>query len=218
MKSKLINIFSRIIIYFVGYLFIAFGVAFSINSKLGVSPVNSIPYIINEGFSLNNLGIVVTAFFILLIILQIILLGKKFKLINLLQIGFSAIFGYFVDLTVLIIGNFTIPTYLGQLTMLLISIILIAIGVILYIGAKLIPMPAEGLVLAICEKFNFKFHNVKRCFDLSVVLIAAILSFILIGNLTGVREGTIISAFLVGTFVKYINIFYNKFIRRKNKD
>ena len=37
----------RILLYCVGLLFMAFGVAFSVNSNLGVSPVNSLPYVIS---------------------------------------------------------------------------------------------------------------------------------------------------------------------------
>lgn len=212
----------RVLVYFLGYLFIAFGVAFSINSNLGISPGNSLPFVINSVFALNNLGLIVTLFFIFVIILQIIILGKKFKLINLLQIGFSFIFGYLVDLTVLIIGDFTIPTYFGQLTMLFISIILIAIGVVIYIDAKIMPMPAEGLSLALCEKFNLKFHNAKLVFDISVVVLAVALSLIATGKINGVREGTVISALLVGICVKYIKILKAKiiqsFVKEKNKN
>ena len=34
----------RIAIYLAGLFFVALGVAFSVNSTLGVSPVNSLPY------------------------------------------------------------------------------------------------------------------------------------------------------------------------------
>ena len=40
--------FKRVILYAVGLLFMAFGVAFSVNSNLGVSPVNSLPYVISK--------------------------------------------------------------------------------------------------------------------------------------------------------------------------
>ena len=34
-------------VYAAGLLFMAFGVAFSVNSGLGVSPVNSLPYVVS---------------------------------------------------------------------------------------------------------------------------------------------------------------------------
>ena len=38
----------KALIYVTGLLFMAFGVAFSVNSSLGVSPVNSLPYVISR--------------------------------------------------------------------------------------------------------------------------------------------------------------------------
>ena len=46
----------KALIYVTGLLFMAFGVAFSVNSSLGVSPVNSLPYVISRitGLDLGN--------------------------------------------------------------------------------------------------------------------------------------------------------------------
>ena len=40
-------VLSKVAVYAVGLLFMAFGVAFSVNSGLGVSPVNSLPYVVS---------------------------------------------------------------------------------------------------------------------------------------------------------------------------
>lgn len=37
----------RVLIYVLGLVFLAFSVAFAINSDLGISPVNSLPYAIS---------------------------------------------------------------------------------------------------------------------------------------------------------------------------
>ena len=53
------------LIYATGLLFMAFGVAFSVNSNLGVSPVNSLPYVISQiitGLDLGNCVIRVFCF------------------------------------------------------------------------------------------------------------------------------------------------------------
>ena len=65
----------KALIYVTGLLFMAFGVAFSVNSSLGVSPVNSLPYVISRitGLDLGNCVIGIFAFYILV---QILLLTK----------------------------------------------------------------------------------------------------------------------------------------------
>ncbi len=57
------------------------------------------------------------------ILVQILLLRKKFRPIDLTQLVFSTIFGRFVDVAKKVVGDFAIPTYPGQLVMLAISIV-----------------------------------------------------------------------------------------------
>lgn len=48
MNSKTKSFLIRLLIYILGLLILALGVAFSINSNLGVSPVSSLPYVISQ--------------------------------------------------------------------------------------------------------------------------------------------------------------------------
>jgi len=200
--GKFIN---RIIFYIIGLFFIAIGVAFSVNSQLGVSPVNSLPYVISE-ITGKDLGTMVIVVFSIYILIQILLLRKEFKWINLTQLVFSTIFGYFVDFTKHIVGDFAIPTYLGKLTMLAISIVFIAIGVCIYVNTYLVNMPMEGMTAAVQKKVfkNKSFSDVKVIMDCLAVFIGIILSFTFLGRLVGIREGTILSAVLVGKVMKPI--------------
>lgn len=199
-----VQYFKRIVLYCVGLMFIAFGVAFSINSDLGVSPVNSLPYVVSliSGFDLGDCIIIVFSIYILL---QVVILRKEFKLINLTQIVFSTFFGIFTDFSKSVLGSFAIPTYFGQLLMLCISMVLIAIGISLYVNARLVNMPMEGLTQAVSDKITKKpFHDTKVIIDCTVVIAAAIASLLFLHGLLGVREGTIISAFVIGRLMKPI--------------
>ena len=202
-KSTPAQFVIRILIYCLGLMSLAFGVAFSVNSNLGVSPVNSLPYVISRILNV-QMGTCVTAVFCFYILLQILILRRKFNPVNLLQIVFSTIFGYFVDFAKMVLGDFAIPTYFGQLTMLAISIPLIALGIVLYMDAQLVPMPMEGLSSCLAEKFGMSFPNMKTIIDCLVVGIGLILCFVFLGGLDGLREGTIITAVVTG---KVIAIF-----------
>ena len=50
----------------------------------------------------------------------------------------------------------------------------------------------------------YKRQVTKVAFDVSMTVIAAILSFVFMGKLVGVREGTIIAALLVGFIARFI--------------
>ena len=156
----------RIVIYLAGLFFVALGVAFSVNSNLGVSPVNSLPYVVSRILG-KDLGTCVTVIFIGYILIQILLLRKAFRPLDLAQILCSFAFGYFVDLTETLLGSFCLPGYPGRLVMLAISIFLVAFGICLYLDTDLIVMPMEGLTAAMNKTVFPKkaFHEVKVILD-----------------------------------------------------
>ena len=212
MKEKLI--IQRLVVYVCGLFILSMGVAFSINADLGVSPVSALPYISSHltAFSVGTITTVMMAIFILL---QIAILRKDFKWFNLTQIIFTFIFGYFIDFSRWIVGGFTLPTYFGSLAMLVISIVLITIGVTLFIGAKIVPLPTEGFCLAIEQKMkNGKFHIIKMIMDCSLVVIALALALIFADEMHGIREGTIISAVAIGKTIPYVRKVFNPILSR----
>lgn len=206
----------RFLLYCIGLLVLAFGVAFSVNSNLGVSPVNSLPYVVSLIVNV-ELGTCVIAVFSCYILVQILIKRKNFQWINLTQLIFSTIFGYFVNFAKSVLGGFCLPTYFGQLVMLVISIILVAMGVALYMDAKMVNMPMEGMTLAISECFpNKQFHQIKIMVDCASVGVGIVLSLLCLHGLFGIREGTIISALCVGKILpmikKWLQPFTSKFL------
>jgi len=188
----------RVLVYCVGLLTLAFGVAFSVNSNLGVSPVNSLPYVVSL-ITKAELGTCVICIFSLYILVQILIKRRDFKWINLTQVVFSTVFGYFVNFAKYILGSWAIPGYIGQLVMMAISIVLVTLGIAIYMDAKLVNMPMEGMTLAISECFpQMEFHKIKMIVDCIFVAVGIVLSFLFLHGLYGIREGTILSAIFVG--------------------
>ena len=195
-------VLSKVAVYAVGLLFMAFGVAFSVNSGLGVSPVNSLPYVVSLVLGV-DMGSCVIGVFSFYVLVQILIYRRDFKWINLTQILFSTLFGYFVDFAKAVVGDFALPTYPGQLIMLAVSMVFVALGVCLYMEAGLVNMPMEGMTNAIAERIVKKpFHDVKVAVDCLAVAAAILLSFVGLGGLEGIREGTLLCALLVGKMMK----------------
>lgn len=195
----------KIFIYCLGLFTVALGVSFSVKSDLGVSPVNSIPYVVSLVTGIEQ-GKCVTAIFICFIGLQFIISPKTFSFKNLLQIIGSTVFGYFVTTAnMLTVGVPACTNYIMRLVYLLISMILIAIGVSLYMKPALLPLPAEGIMQALVDRFGIRFPDAKSGVDTTMVIVATILSFIFFGKLNGVREGTVIAALGIGQLVKVWN-------------
>lgn len=195
-------VLSKAAVYAAGLLFMAFGVAFSVNSGLGVSPVNSLPYVASLVSGV-DMGSCVIAVFCCYVLAQIVIYRRDFKWVNLTQILFSTLFGYFVDFAKAVVGDFSLPTYPGQLIMLAVSMVFVALGVCLYMDAGLVNMPMEGMTSAIAERIVKKpFHDVKVAVDCLAVGAAILLSFVGLGGLEGIREGTLLCALLVGKMMK----------------
>jgi uncharacterized membrane protein YczE len=89
------------------------------------------------------------------------------------------------------------------------SVVIIALGIILYLRAELLPQPAEGLLLAIQKKKGWQLHNIKIVFDCVVVAIAALISLIAFHKIIGLREGTLIAMLGVGKVMGFLSPHLN---------
>ena len=193
----------RFIVYISGLFILALGVAFSIKSGLGVSPVTSFPFALSFVFN-TDVGLMSTIVFSFYVLLQIPILRKNFRLKNLFQLAIASLFGFFVSFTMMIVSPLSTTGYFSQLILLVISLILIAIGILFYLTSNVIPMPSEGLVLAVQRATKVPFSRVKVLFDVTSVSLAGILLIFFYGNVVGLREGTVIAALGVG---KLIGVF-----------
>lgn len=194
---------ARCVVYLMGQLVLAFAVNLSINSNLGISPNSSLPYVLSLVLN-TKMSTCIMGISIIQLLLQAVLLRREFKWINVAQFGVSALFGYCVDFTRWILGDFALTSYWGRMGMLLTSILLIGVGISLYVDASLLPAPSEGLTLAFSKACKVKFHNAKNIQDITTVSLALLLGYINMGSLVGVGEGTILSALLVGRAVKLV--------------
>ena len=210
---KWIRLSARLGIYCLGLVVLAFGITLSVNSNLGVSPVSSLPYVVSQILGI-SLGTCTTLVYALYVVAQMMLSGRKFQPALFLQLVFSTLFGYFVDAAKLILGDYRLPGYMGQLVMLGGSIVLISFSLVLYMDVQIAPMPAEGLVACIAAKYDKPFAKVKTLFDCGSVLVGTVLCLVFLGKILGIREGTIFTAMLVGRLTGVIRKRLTPLIRK----
>ena len=203
-KTELIK---RYIFLLAGLFVNGLGVSFITKAGLGTSPITSIPYTLSLGFT-PTVGMFTFVFNIFLIILQVILLRRNFQLQNLLQLPIIALFSFFIDLTMSLLGFIQPETYVLKVISLVIGCLILGFGVFMEMVANVAMLPGEATVRVVSDVFSTDFGKTKIAFDSSMTVIAAILSFIMFKHLDGVREGTIVAAILVGfiarLFKKYI--------------
>ena len=195
------HIVRRIAIFAVGLMVISLSIGFITKASLGTPPISSIPYslsLISPSLTLGNFTIMYS---LLLVFLQLVLLGKEADKINLgLQVIISFIFGYFIDFGLMVLGDFSPDVYWERIACVLIGCFGLAFGVYLQIVADFTMVPGDGFAYALSVKIKRKPYRVVRvCSDVTMIVIAAVIGFVAIGTTGGVREGTVISALLVGT-------------------
>ena len=193
----------RYLIFLVGLFVNSLGVSLITKANLGTSPISSIPYVLSLNFPF-TLGNFTIFFSIFLIVLQLIILRKNFKLEHILQIPVSIIFGYFIDLTMILLSWVNPEAYIMKIVYLLIGCLILGVGVYMEVLADVVMLPGESFVRAIVLIWKTNFGTTKICFDVSMAVIAAVLSFVFAGRLAGVREGTVIAALLVGFIARLI--------------
>lgn len=203
-KLKEENYPIRLLVYILGLFIMTLGISMSVKSDLGVSPVSSIPYSITCITGL-EMGKATILFHIALVILQIILLGKSFKIKNLLQVVVGIIFGYFTTFSNYLFSFLPTPhNILIRLILMLGSAVFIAVGIFFYLPADIVPLAGEGAMQAVSIKTHILFNKVKIGFDVSMVTISLISCLLTLGRLGSVGVGTIIAAVLVGTVLGFV--------------
>ena len=203
------NIVKRILFFIVGLLIMSMGVAFSIISTLGTTPISSISYSLALITNI-NIGITTFLFNASLILIQFLILKSKFKKKRLLQIINCILFGYFTDISLYAVSFIHFePSLIISILFLFVSIILTAFGIFIYMPANIAPLPGEGCVEAISIVSNWRFSSIKILFDASMVITSLLLCGLFYTNIFGaVYIGTFVSAFMVGFCLRQISNLY----------
>ena len=187
----------RYLVFLIGLFINSLGVSLITKADLGTSPISSIPYVLSLNFPL-TLGQFTIAFSLVLILIQLAILRRNFKAEHFLQIPISVLFGYFIDLTMEMLFFIHPESYPVSVLYLLIGCVVLGFGVYMEVLADVAMLPGESFVRAVSSTWHTEFGSTKVAFDVSLAVIAAVISFVMARRLDGVREGTIIAALLVG--------------------
>ena len=173
-------------------------------ANLGTSPISSVPYALSQ-FTPLTVGTATIAMNAVFILIQILLLRRRYDPVQLLQLPVAIVFGYLTDFAVWLVSFLQPAAYWQQWLLCLVGIALVGIGVSCEVTAGVATMAGEGVVLAVCQVTPVKFGTMKVTFDVTLVVIACTLSLLFLGHLAGVREGTVAAALLVGQVARRMN-------------
>lgn len=192
----------RYLTFLVGLTFTALGVSMITLPGMGSSPVSCLSLVLSIflPFSFGTFVFIINA---AMFVAELILYGKAFQPIQWLQLPATLIFGMVIDLSTMLLKLIPLPNYPARFMMMLCGCVMLGLGVAFEVIPDVIILPGEGIVKAIAFVSRKEFGLVKTIFDISMVSSALLLSFLVMGKLQGVREGTIVSALIVGSISRF---------------
>lgn len=188
------------------------GVALCVRSQLGSSVISSLPLV----FSLAGadrmaprltIGEYTQIMNIILIIGQILVLRRRFKLVQLAQVLVGFVFGWLIDLSMLLTDSLACNTLLEKSITQFAGCTIMSIGIAFEVRCGSVTMPGEGFPVALSKVTGLPFAKLKIIVDCTLVALAVCFCYIFyekwLWNVIG--GGTLFAMLYVGWVVKLLS-------------
>ena len=127
-----------------------------------------------------------------------------------IQLAVAFVYGYLTNFSCWLIRGIRVNGYLTQLLYMLLGCVILAVGLWIQYKGGVALLPAEALNRAISKATGRKYENIKIFFDVFYVTVAAVITLVFLGEMKGVREGSIVAALGVGMIIKALNRLCNR--------
>lgn len=191
--------------YVIGLFVMALGIVLIKQANTGVSPVSVIPSALANIFPSLTFGNT-TILFQLFCFVLILLVQRKVDLKTILIVPLSIVFGYIIDLYMLILSIGGLPIWLRYIFCLL-GIVFTALGIVIIVGANLMLPAPDALMRSISATFNKPLSKVKFTGDAVWAVLSIVIELIFCGEVLSVWIGTVLSVLLTG---KLVGVFGKK--------
>jgi len=209
------QIVKNYVLFLIGLFIAAMGVALSTKAGLGTSPVASVPYSISLLNRTLTFGWWLNIWSVIQIVVQVALLRKKCKPMEIIiQTILAFVYGYLTDFSCTLINGIQANSYVIQFGLMILSCFVLGLGIWIQFKGGVAMLPGEAMNRAISEVTGKRYENIKIFFDVLYIIVAAVIGFLFIGKMEGVREGSIIAALLIGNIIKIYNCLFDKLTKK----
>ncbi|MGJ9529732.1 YczE/YyaS/YitT family protein [Actinotignum sp. GS-2025a] len=211
----------RYLVLALGLFIMGFGIQLAIASDLGTSPISSLPYVVSRMTPI-SVGTLTGCMHVVFIVIQLALLRREFPPLEFLQLPMALLMATGIDAAGAILGPITYSSYTQQWLLCLGGVAVLAVGICVEVSSGAVVNAGEGVVIAIYRKTvrRFGVHRwtnfgaIKVYNDAALVALATALSFAVLGELVGVREGTLAAAVLTGPAIRLVTPWLGVPLRR----
>ena len=137
------------------------------------------------------------------VLIESLMMGKRWKPKVLLQIPFSILFGVYVNL---FNGQITYQAegIVMQIVMQILAILLISLGAYVSVTMDIVPNAPDGLAQEMGVKMKKSYGSAKNVLDIICVSLTCIIGLVLAGRVIGIGIGTVICALVIGQVIRLI--------------
>ena len=201
----------RYALFLTGLFIASLGVAFSTKAGLGTSPVASVPYSVSLVSPLLSFGSWLNLLSLIQILVQVTVLKGKCNWLEIaVQTVLAFVYGYLTDFSCWLIRGIPVNGYAVQFGYMLLGCVILAFGIWVQFRGGVAMLPGEAMNRAISKVTGRRYENVKIFFDILYITLAALICLVFLGELKGVREGSVIAALAVGVIIRLFNRVYEK--------
>lgn len=187
------------------------GVVLSIKSYLGSSVISSLPFVFSlageageaPALTVGDYTIIMN---FILVGCQILVLRKRFELVQLFQLVIGFVFGWLIDLNMNILQPVECKSLFSKIFTQFMGCTVMGIGISFEIKCGSVTMPGEGISVAVSRVTGRPFAKVKMLIDTLLVVLAVLCSYLYFGewkwNVIG--PGTLFAMVYVGFVVKLV--------------
>lgn len=173
------------LLWVLGMLFVALGVAICSKADLGVSMIAAPAFIVFEaiapmwsGFSVGMTEYIIQGILLVMLCLAV----RRFNWRYLLAFAAAVLYGYTLNLVLFLLRGISFDTVVMRWVMLLVGDTCSAFGVACFFRTYLPLQVYELFVAEVSSHFHFNINKTKWVFDVSLLALSVVLALVLFGD------------------------------------
>ncbi|MBQ8310823.1 MAG: hypothetical protein IJX80_07415 [Clostridia bacterium] len=182
------------LLWLLGIVFVALGVAICSKADLGVSMIAAPAFVVFEaiapiwsGFSVGMTEYIIQGLMLILLCLIV----RRFNWRYLLAFAVAVLYGYTLNLFLRLLGDFTVSEVWLRWVMLIVGDVITAFGVACFFRTYLPLTVYELFVAELAARFHLNINKTKWGFDISLLAISITLALTLCGDVSTFDWSTI---------------------------
>ncbi|SBV97830.1 Membrane spanning protein [uncultured Eubacteriales bacterium] len=199
----------KILYSFFAFMMLGFGISLQIKAGIGQSMFNAFSLILGDLFNL-EVGTVLNILNMMFFIAYLIIKRSRINRLDMIQIAATIANGYIVNFYVYIILNhLIIQTYYMKVIIFIIGLLLASLSLGAILAMEIIRFPLESLCILLGQKLGRSLATIRMRFDILFLVSTLLLTFVFSHSLY-IREGTILSFFLLSKLIGLSYSFLKK--------